>query len=135
MLRLAYGDDFEGYVIPAGRNPIYFNPFVTKEESVLAIGRLWDTGKQVALLTQHKHGLPVCIVGADNPIPTPHGADPRRRARLHRRARDFGEGSADRIATALALQQVDNFCRDFVLRAYGNGVDRGGVLALRAGGQ
>jgi len=25
----------------------------------------------VALLTQHKHGLPVCIVGADNPIPMP----------------------------------------------------------------
>jgi glycosyltransferase involved in cell wall biosynthesis len=25
----------------------------------------------VALLTQHTHGLPVCIVGADNPIPAP----------------------------------------------------------------
>jgi glycogen(starch) synthase len=71
MLRLAYCDDFAGHVIPPGRNPIYFNPFVTKEESVLAIGRLWDTGKQVALLTQHRHGLPVCIVGADNPIPAP----------------------------------------------------------------
>jgi glycosyltransferase involved in cell wall biosynthesis len=75
MLREAFGNnndnDFEGYVIPPGRNPIYFNPFVTKEESVLAIGRLWDTGKQVALLTQHKHALPVCIVGADNPIPAP----------------------------------------------------------------
>ncbi len=71
MLRTAYGNVFEGYVIPPGRNPIYFNPFVAKEESVLAIGRLWDTGKQVALLTQHKHRLPVCIVGADSPIPTP----------------------------------------------------------------
>jgi glycogen synthase len=71
MLRAAYGDDFDGYVIAPGRNPIYFNPFVTKEESVLAIGRLWDTGKQVSLLTQHTHGLPVCIVGADNPIPAP----------------------------------------------------------------
>ena len=71
LLHLAYGDEFENYVIPAGRNPIYFNPFVTKEESVLAIGRLWDSGKQVSLLTQHKHGLPVCIVGADNPIPAP----------------------------------------------------------------
>ena len=28
-------------------------------------------GKQVALLTQHTHRLPVCIVGADNPIPAP----------------------------------------------------------------
>jgi len=71
MLRVAYDDEFEGHVILPGRNPIYFNPFVTKEESVLAIGRLWDTGKQVALLTQHTHGLPVCIVGADNPIPAP----------------------------------------------------------------
>jgi glycosyltransferase involved in cell wall biosynthesis len=71
LLRVAYGDDFYGQVIPPGRNPIYFNPFVTKEESVLAIGRLWDTGKQVALLTQHSHGLPVCIVGADTPIPAP----------------------------------------------------------------
>ena len=71
MLRLAYGDGFESYVVAPGRNPIYFNPFVTKEESVLAIGRLWDTGKQVALLTQHSHGMPVCIVGADHTIPPP----------------------------------------------------------------
>ena len=71
MLRLAYEDSFAWQVIPAGRNPIYFNPFVTKEELVLAIGRLWDSGKQVSLLTQHKHGQPVCIVGADNPIPAP----------------------------------------------------------------
>ncbi len=71
LLRFAFGDGFAGQVISPGRNPIYFNPFVTKEESVLAIGRLWDTGKQVSLLTQHVHRLPVCIVGADNPIPAP----------------------------------------------------------------
>ncbi len=71
MLRVAYGNVFEGHVVAPGRNPIYFNPFVTKEESVLAIGRLWDSGKQVSLLTQHTHRLPVCIVGADNPIPVP----------------------------------------------------------------
>ena len=71
MLRLAYGSDFVGHTISPGRNPIYFNPFVNKEELVLAIGRMWDSGKQVALLTQHKHSQPVCIVGADNPIPSP----------------------------------------------------------------
>ena len=71
MLRFAYGNIFAAQVISPGRNPIYFNPFVTKEESVLAIGRLWDTGKQVSLLTQHSHRQPVCIVGADNPIPAP----------------------------------------------------------------
>jgi len=42
---LAYGDDFEGYVIPPGRNPIYFNPFVTKEESVLGNRATMGYGK------------------------------------------------------------------------------------------
>ncbi len=71
MLRVAYCDEFTGHVVAPGRNPIYFNPFVTKEDSVLAIGRLWDTGKQVSLLTHHAHALPVCIVGADTTIPAP----------------------------------------------------------------
>lgn len=71
MLRVAYGDGHEECVIHPGRNPIYFNPYISKEDSVLAIGRLWDTGKQVALLTHHSHGIPVCIVGADHPVPSP----------------------------------------------------------------
>ncbi len=71
MLRLAYTEEFASHIVLPGRNPIYFNPFVTKEDSVLAIGRLWDTGKQVSLLTHHSHALPVCIVGADATIPAP----------------------------------------------------------------
>ena len=71
MLRLAYNDNLECHVVQPGRNPIYFNPFVSKEETVLAIGRLWDSGKQVGLLTQHSHRIPVCIVGADHPVPVP----------------------------------------------------------------
>lgn len=64
-------------VIHNGRNPIYFNPYVSKEDSVLSIGRLWDPGKQVSLLTEHKHPLPICIVGSDDPSPprTPIRAD------------------------------------------------------------
>jgi glycogen(starch) synthase len=58
-------------VIHSGRNPIYFNPYVDKDQSVLAVGRIWDAGKQVSLLTQHTHPLPVCIVGADSPVPPP----------------------------------------------------------------
>src|SRR2546428_13279475 len=53
-----------------GRNPIFFNPYVSKDDSVLAVGRLWDAGKQVSLLTQHPHPLPVCIVGSDAAIQT-----------------------------------------------------------------
>src|SRR5215467_10160550 len=44
-------------VIYNGRNPIFFNPYVSKEDSVLSVGRLLDAGKQVHLLTQHEHPL------------------------------------------------------------------------------
>ena len=54
-------------VIYNGRNPIFFNPYVSKDDSVLAVGRLCDAGKQVSLLTQHLHPLPVCIVGTEAP--------------------------------------------------------------------
>ena len=55
-------------VIYNGRNPIFFNPYVSKDDSVLAVGRLCDAGNQLSLLTQHTHPLPVCIVGAEAPV-------------------------------------------------------------------
>ena len=60
-----------GEVIYPGRNPIFFNPYVSKDDCVLAVGRLVDAGKQVFLLTQQPHPLPVCIVGAEHTVPTP----------------------------------------------------------------
>jgi glycogen synthase len=58
-------------VIYPGRNPIFFNPYIGKDDSVLAVGRLIDAGKQVFLLTQHAHPFPVCIVGAEQTVPVP----------------------------------------------------------------
>jgi hypothetical protein len=52
-------------VIYPGRNPIFFNPYVNKDDCVLAVGRMVDAGKQVFLLTQQPHSVPVCIVGAE----------------------------------------------------------------------
>ena len=60
-----------GEVIYPGRNPIFFNPYISKDESVLAVGRLVDAGKQVFLLTQHAHPVPVCIVGAEQTVAVP----------------------------------------------------------------
>lgn len=60
-----------GVVIYPGRNPIFFNPYVNKDDCVLAVGRLVDAGKQVSLLTQHAHPVPVCIVGAEQTVPVP----------------------------------------------------------------
>ena len=62
-------------IIYPGRNPIFFNPYVSKDDSVLSVGRLVDAGKQVFLLTQHVQPFPVCIVGEmcirDSSTPVP----------------------------------------------------------------
>ncbi|HKH99328.1 MAG TPA: glycosyltransferase family 4 protein [Candidatus Sulfotelmatobacter sp.] len=70
-IRACYGNPRRAEVIYPGRNPIFFNPYVAKEDSVLAVGRLVDAGKQVFLLTQHTHPVPVCIVGAEHTVPLP----------------------------------------------------------------
>jgi glycogen(starch) synthase len=70
-LRATYIRPRRGAVIYPGRNPIFFNPYVSKEDSVLSVGRLLDAGKQVHLLTQHAQPFPVCIVGAEQTVPVP----------------------------------------------------------------
>jgi glycogen synthase len=66
-----YGRPRRGEVIYPGRNPIFFNPYVSKDDCVLAVGRLVDASKQVFLLTQQPQPLPVCIVGAEQTVPMP----------------------------------------------------------------
>lgn len=66
-----YGAPRRGEVIYPGRNPIFFNPYVSKDDCVLSVGRLIDASKQVFLLTQQVHPLPVCIVGAEQTVPPP----------------------------------------------------------------
>jgi glycogen synthase len=58
-------------VIYPGRNPIFFNPYVSKDDCVLAVGRLVDANRQLSLLTQHAHPLPVCIVGSEQTVAMP----------------------------------------------------------------
>jgi glycogen synthase len=66
-----YGEPRRGEVIYPGRNPIFFNPYVNKDDCVLAVGRVVDVSKQVFLLTQEVHPVPVCIVGAEHTVPVP----------------------------------------------------------------
>lgn len=70
-IRATYTAPRREVVIYPGRNPIFFNPYVSKDDSVLSIGRLIDAGKQVFLLTQHVHSFSVCIVGAEQTVPVP----------------------------------------------------------------
>jgi len=52
-------------VIYNGRTPSLFHSDNTKENLITTVGRLWDTGKNAALLLQEKMPWPVCIVGSD----------------------------------------------------------------------
>jgi glycogen(starch) synthase len=71
MVRNCYTQPTHDAVIYNGRNPASFNPYVSKNDSVLAVGRLWDAGKQISLLTHHKHPVPVCIVNSDELLSGP----------------------------------------------------------------
>jgi glycosyltransferase involved in cell wall biosynthesis len=71
MIGTYYGEPQQRRVIHNGRNPIFFNPYVAKDDWVLSVGKMWDAGKQVSLLTQRTHPLPVCIVSADQPCERP----------------------------------------------------------------
>jgi len=52
-------------VIYNGRAPELFDHQRTKTNCVLTVGRLWDLGKQAALLLQKPHAMPVYVVGPD----------------------------------------------------------------------
>ncbi len=51
-------------VIYNGRDPQLFDPDRRKENFVLAVGRVWDRGKQISLLLEHPPSVPICIVGS-----------------------------------------------------------------------
>ncbi len=51
-------------VVHNGRNPNLFNPHITKESYALSVGRLWDAGKQVALLNHIDSPIPLYVAGA-----------------------------------------------------------------------
>ena len=53
-----------GSVIYNGRSPGFFNPYMTKEDRIVSVGRLWDKGKNAELLLQRQMPAPVSIVGA-----------------------------------------------------------------------
>ncbi len=52
-------------MIHNGRTPALFNPHMSKEESIVTVGRLWDSGKNVSLLLRQEMPAPVRIVGSD----------------------------------------------------------------------
>jgi glycosyltransferase involved in cell wall biosynthesis len=60
-----YGKPQRTQVVNNGRSSSRFNPHVSKEDFVVTLGRLWDSGKNAALLLRQEMPLPVYIIGAD----------------------------------------------------------------------
>jgi glycosyltransferase involved in cell wall biosynthesis len=105
-IRACYARPARDLVIYNGRNPIFFNPYTNKEDFILSVGRLWDAGKQVSLLTQQPHPLPVCIVDSDKPV-QPSGLPIRAEVKL----------AADEVQVALKGAQSESQLRLLYSRA------------------
>jgi glycogen synthase len=52
-------------IIYNGRTPTLFNPHVSKQETIITVGRLWDSGKNAGLLLREEMPAPVHIIGVD----------------------------------------------------------------------
>jgi len=63
QIEACYGPRMQRGVIYNGRSPQWFNPHADKDDMVLTVGRLWDSAKQVSLVTQYDCGWPVVIAG------------------------------------------------------------------------
>lgn len=81
-LKRHYGDTRHGIVIYNGRSPLLFNPHVSKDDLVVAVGRLWDKAKNVSLLMEGEYGMPVWVAGDDrHPDPSLSGESNALRSR------------------------------------------------------
>jgi glycogen synthase len=65
QIEMNYGKPASTAVIYNGRTPTLFNPHRSKDENIVTVGRLWDSGKNVSLLLRQQMPVPVHIVGSD----------------------------------------------------------------------
>jgi glycosyltransferase involved in cell wall biosynthesis len=65
QIEINYGKLASTSVIHNGRTPTLFNPHMSKDENIVTVGRLWDSGKNVSLLLRQQMPMPVHIVGSD----------------------------------------------------------------------
>ncbi len=69
-----YGQPEFGQVIYNGRSPALFHPYVSKDDLLVTVGRIWDSGKNAGLLLQQRMPVPICIAGTDKHPESQSGA-------------------------------------------------------------
>jgi glycosyltransferase involved in cell wall biosynthesis len=65
QIELLYGKLASSSVVHNGRTPTLFDPYISKQENIVTVGRLWDSGKNVSLLLRREMPGAVRIVGCD----------------------------------------------------------------------
>jgi glycogen synthase len=63
-LKTYYISPAESQVIHNGRDAALFDQSAPKENCVVTVGRLWDEAKQVSLVVEHNHSVPVYVAGS-----------------------------------------------------------------------
>jgi glycosyltransferase involved in cell wall biosynthesis len=63
-LKTYYISPAESHVIHNGRDAALFDHSVPKEKCVVTVGRLWDEAKQVSLVVEHNHSVPLYVAGS-----------------------------------------------------------------------
>lgn len=83
-LSAIYATPALGAVIYPGEEPSRLNPHMSKENIAVSVGRIWDSGKNSALLARFESPIPLYLVGPDSaPLdPSNHRVFPPRQ-RLH----------------------------------------------------
>jgi glycogen(starch) synthase len=102
-----YGFPKMGAVVYNGRNPSLFDPYVSKEEYAVSVGRIWDFGKNAALLRKIDSPLPIHLAGSNQEPNRPATAD---------QDDDHGE-EAPRNSLILTGVQTENQLRQLYSRA------------------
>lgn len=64
-LRQLYGAPRLASVIYPGRSPALFHPHMSKELIAISVGRIWDIGKNSALLARFESPIPMYLVSSD----------------------------------------------------------------------
>jgi glycosyltransferase involved in cell wall biosynthesis len=72
-LAQCFGRPKFGSVVYNGRTPNLFNPYLSKHENALSVGRLWDFGKNAALLNRINSPLPIHLAGSNQNPGAEHG--------------------------------------------------------------
>lgn len=65
-LRSIYTHPRLSSVIYPGRFPALFNPHVSKEMIAISVGRIWDFGKNSAMLSRFESPIPLYLMGPDS---------------------------------------------------------------------